>query len=55
MTGVMPLGERLHGFGGQVVTGFTLGYWRGKIRLSTKNTNGHEENQKEFSAIQNLF
>jgi hypothetical protein len=32
MTPVMGAGEQIHGFARQVVTGFTLGFWRGNVR-----------------------
>jgi hypothetical protein len=46
MTPVMGVGEQVHGFAWQVVTGFTLGFWRGNIQsmplrgdaLSTKQS-----------------
>ncbi len=31
MTGVMPVDEGIHGFKWQVVTDFTLCFWRGNI------------------------
>ena len=38
MTGVMPFDEGMHGSIRQVVTGFTLGFWRENVRLNTKDT-----------------
>jgi len=32
MTGVMPFDDEIHGFKWQVVTGFTLGFWRKNIK-----------------------
>ena len=42
MTGVMSFDEGMHGFKWQVVTGFTLGFWRGNINLGheRRSTNG---------------
>ena len=33
MTGVMPFVDGFHGFKWQVVTGFTLGFWRRNINF----------------------
>jgi len=38
MIGVMSFDEGMHGFKWQVVTGFTLGFWRENVRLNTKDT-----------------
>ncbi len=47
MTGVMPFDEGMHGFKWQVVTGFTLCFWRKNVRLNTKDTKNTKKRKKK--------